>query len=133
MELLKGTETILLVEDDEMLRAITLEILKKCGYQILESLTVTDAIRIAEQYTNPIQLLVTDVVMPDMKGHELAKHLSRSHPEMKVLFTSGYTDNVIVCYGILEEGVPFLQKPYSAESMVSKVREVLDSDKLKAA
>jgi YesN/AraC family two-component response regulator len=85
-----------------------------------------DALLVCEQHEGPIHLMVTDVVMPNMSGHELAKRLKAFHPEMKVLYMSGYTDNAIVHHGVLEKGMNYIQKPFTIEGLARKVREVLD-------
>lgn len=122
----RGSETILIVEDDEDVRDLAVRILKIQGYRVLETLDGNDALRQYEHEAGPIHLMVTDVVMPGMNGPELAKRLSLLHPEMKVLYISGYTDNAIVHHGVLEKGVNYIQKPFAVESLVRKVREVLD-------
>lgn len=120
-----GTETILLVEDDETVRAIVSESLRMNGYTVLESGNGKDAFRISGQYNAPIHLLISDIVMPGTDGCELAKQLTVSRPNMKVLFISGYTDRSIVHNGILEHGTAFLQKPFSLEVLARKIREIL--------
>lgn len=119
-----GTETILLVEDGAMVRNILREGLETYGYTVLEAQDVADGLRLAAE--NPgIDLLLTDVVMPDMNGRELHDRVVQLQPTISVLFISGYTDDVIVDQGILEEGVNFLQKPFSIASLVQKVRNCL--------
>jgi PAS domain S-box-containing protein len=119
-------ETILVVEDEEKVRQLTVQILTKNGYTVLEASHGDEASHICEQHKGPIHLMVTDVVMPGMSGRELAKSLEPHHPEMKVLYMSGYTDNAIVHHGLLEKGLIFLQKPFPLEGLLRKVREVLD-------
>jgi PAS domain S-box-containing protein len=121
----KGSETLLIVEDEEAVRALVCETLQSKGYKILEAQGAEHALKISEQHTKPIHLLLTDVVMPQIGGKELAKRLSSLHPETKVLYMSGYTDDAIVRHGILERGTSFLQKPFAPDALVRKVREVL--------
>jgi two-component system cell cycle sensor histidine kinase/response regulator CckA len=124
---LTGTETILLAEDDEMVRNMTRIILSDYGYRVLAAENGAAAISIFESTEEPIHLLLTDVVMPGISGRELADRLTRLRPETKVLYMSGYTDDAIVHHGVLEEGVNFLQKPFTPDALACKVREVLGS------
>jgi len=127
VEILKGSETILAVEDEIEVRKLVAQILTGQGYRVIEASDGEDAIRVAEKNSeNNIHLLLTDVVMPGMSGHELAVLLGVSHPKMKVLYMSGYTDNAIVHHGVLEEGVNYIQKPFTLDALARKVREVLD-------
>ena len=121
----KGKETILVVEDEMGVRSLVCETLKSEGYNMLEAEGAAQALEIAEQYTKPIHLLLTDVVMPLTGGKELAKRLSTLHPETKVLYMSGYTDDAVVRHGILDGGTPLLQKPFLPNVLLLKVREVL--------
>jgi len=123
----RGTETILLVEDAEMVRKLTHDILTANGYTVFSMASVTETLDWAQQYYGPIHLLLTDVVMPEMNGKELFMQLAPFRPEMKVLFMSGYTADVIVHHGMLEQGVQFLEKPFSVNGLLQKVREVLDN------
>jgi CheY-like chemotaxis protein len=125
-ELPGGTETVLLVEDEEILRNLCVRILERLGYRVMQAGNGDEAIALANTYTERIDLLMTDVVMPGMHGRELANRLPRIHPETRVLFTSGYTDNAIVHHGVLDEGVSFIGKPYSPSALAKKVREELD-------
>lgn len=121
-----GTETILLVEDEDAVRALTRHVLSNCGYRILEARDGNEAMILAKQHDGRIDLLVTDVVMPRIGGRELATRLTEMLPGLKVLFLSGYTDDAIVRHGILEAEVSFLQKPFTPSSLAAKIREVLD-------
>jgi two-component system, cell cycle sensor histidine kinase and response regulator CckA len=123
---LRGTETILLVEDEEQVRTIALNILRRQGYQVISAQNAGDALLICERHEGRIDLLLTDVVMPLMSGPELAKRLALPRPEMKVLCMSGYTDDSIVRHGVLETGVAFVQKPITPALLTRRVREVLD-------
>jgi CheY-like chemotaxis protein len=114
------------VEDEDGVRALTRHILRNCGYAVLEARDGTEAVRLAGKHPEQIDLLVTDVVMPRMSGRELAERLAEMRPGMKVLFVSGYTDDVVVRHGILEAEVAFLQKPFTPTSLAGKVRDVLD-------
>jgi len=126
---LGGTETVLVVEDDEGVRKAVREILRKSGYKILSAHEPGEAILVAEQHTGLIHLMLSDVVMPRMSGPDLAERLNPWHPEMKILYVSGYADNAIVHHGILDKGLAFLQKPFALEELLQKVRQVLDSPK----
>jgi PAS domain S-box-containing protein len=126
IQVLTGTETVLLVEDEEMVRDMTKEILQENGYQVLEAKHGHDALLIAEQYHGPIHLMLSDVVMPQMSGRELAEQLTPLRREMKVLYMSGYTDDAIVHHGVLDEGVAFIEKPFTPNGLASKLREVLN-------
>ncbi len=126
---LTGSETILIVEDEEMVRDLIFESLKKFGYDLIEAENGKKALQVCKKDNEkPIQLLITDVIMPDMGGSELAKKLEKLKPKMKVLYISGYTDNAIVHHGVLDEGVAFLQKPFSPQALARKVREILDTE-----
>ena len=125
-ELPRGNETILLVEDGEEVRKLAAQVLRKQGYKVLEASHGNDALLVCKQHEGPIQLMVTDVVMPGMSGCELAENLLSLYPEMKALYMSGYTDNTIAHHGILEPGLHYIQKPFSVEGLAIKVREVLD-------
>ncbi|HYV67174.1 MAG TPA: ATP-binding protein, partial [Myxococcales bacterium] len=123
---LDGGETVLLVEDEDQVRALAACILRKFGYRVLEARRPREAIALAEDEPGPIELLLTDVVMPEMAGPILARRLATLRPGLRVLFMSGYTDDAIVRRGILEVGAPFLQKPFVPEALARRVREVLD-------
>ncbi len=124
---LAGTETVLVVEDEDMVREIIRHILLDYGYNILESHNPRTALQVCDLFEGKIHLMVTDIVMPGMSGRELAEKATSRYPKMKILYISGYTDDVIVHHGILDSGIAFLPKPFTPYSLASKVREVLDS------
>jgi two-component system, cell cycle sensor histidine kinase and response regulator CckA len=124
-----GTETILLIEDEEHVRAVSRAILTRNGYRVVEAATPFQALAVCETRSNPIHLVLTDVVMPQMSGPELAKRLRGLRPEIKVLFMSGYTDDTIIRHGMLDPKTRFLQKPLTPEDLLQKVREVLDGER----
>jgi CheY-like chemotaxis protein len=126
-ELLRGAETVLLVEDEEVVRDMATEILRDSGYHVLEAKHPTEALTLAAQYEGEIQLMLTDVVMPEMSGRQLAAQLMPVRPDMKVLYMSGYTDDAIVHHGVLEPGTAFIAKPFSLEALTRKLRETLDT------
>jgi two-component system, cell cycle sensor histidine kinase and response regulator CckA len=121
----RGSETILLVEDEEAVRDLIQTVLSEQGYDVIPSRDPQHALQIAETFTHEIHLLLTDVVMPGMGGRELATRVSTCRRGIRVLFMSGYTDNVITSGGMLEKGITFLQKPFSPAQLVQKVRDVL--------
>ncbi len=125
-ELPGGSETLLLVEDEALVRDMIALFLQEAGYTVLTAESPEAAIDIAEEYGSDIALLVTDMVMPGMNGRELSEHLRRKHPAMRCLYISGYTAKIIANRGILEEGMDFLSKPFGPEEVASKVREILD-------
>jgi PAS domain S-box-containing protein len=122
----QGSETILLVEDEDGIRALILGILRARGYTVLEAGRPHEALEISKKFDGPIHLLFTDVVMPQMSGREVAKQITAARPNIKVLYMSGYTDHAIAHHGVLDPGVPFLQKPFTPETLAQKVRDVLD-------
>ncbi|MBU4261360.1 MAG: response regulator [Proteobacteria bacterium] len=123
----QGHETVLLVEDEAAILRVTKLMLENLGYRVLTASTPGEAILLAKEHDGEIHLLVTDVVMPDMNGLDLAKKLISLYPGLRSLFMSGYTGNVIAHHGILGDGINFLQKPFSIQALAAKVREVLDS------
>jgi PAS domain S-box-containing protein len=122
-----GSETVLLVEDDEMVRSLVREALVRTGYKVMDTSDPLEARRLSGSYRGMIHLLITDVVMPKVSGRELAEELRARRGGMKVLYMSGYTDNAIVNTGILQKEVAFLQKPFTPAALTQKVREVLES------
>ena len=123
----RGTETILLVEDDPQLRRLSSSVLSHCGYKVLVASTPEEGLSISKANHEDIRLLVTDVVMPRMNGRQLAEQIVKICPELRVLYISGYTNNAIVHYGVLDSGLWFLPKPFTLSALVAKVREVLDA------
>jgi two-component system, cell cycle sensor histidine kinase and response regulator CckA len=123
----RGTETILLVEDDEQLRQLSSSVLAHCGYNVLVASSPEEGLKICQDNSKDIRLMVTDVVMPRINGRQLAEQILKLKPEMKVLYISGYTNNAIVHYGVLDPGLWFLPKPFTLSALVAKVREVLDT------
>ncbi|MGZ8474555.1 MAG: PAS domain S-box protein [Candidatus Deferrimicrobiaceae bacterium] len=123
-----GTETVLLVEDEEVVRRLAREILTGHGYRVLDAGNGREALLISEAHRGEIHLMLTDVVMPKLGGRDLAERIRPLRPDMRILYMSGYTDDAILRHGVLEDGIPFLQKPFTPEGLSRKVREVLDSD-----
>jgi CheY-like chemotaxis protein len=124
---LSGSETILLVEDDDGVRDFTASTLDNFGYDIIQAENGQKAIGILQTSQPAVDLLITDIIMPEMNGQELAKRLKKIIPLKRVLFVSGYTFDYLKQDGALEEGINFLQKPYSIHDILSKIREILDS------
>lgn len=120
-----GSGTILLVEDEELLRSLVREVLTASGYVVLEAANGSAALRLAREHPGPISLLLTDVVMPQMSGQELSERLRAVHPDLKVLFMSGYTDDAVVRHGVQAAEVAFIQKPFSPHQLTRKVQEVI--------
>lgn len=127
----RGSETILLIEDDDEVRVVTGGILRGNGYRVIEGRNAADALRSAQDHST-IDLLLTDVIMPHLSGPELAKRLAPDRPNMKVLFMSGYTDGTVVRHGLLDDARSFLAKPITVAALTAKVREVLDAPLLAA-
>ena len=124
-EICNGSEIILLAEDSDPLRAMAREYLESVGYTVLEAVSGKDALQRAKEFDGTIHVLLTDVVMPEMSGPELAEQLTLHRPGTKVVFTSGYTDDAIARQGILDSKVAFIQKPYRPRALAKKIREVL--------
>jgi len=122
-----GTETILVVEDEPMVRDLVVEILRRQGYTLLSAATGHDALAICASVATPIDLLITDVVMPVMDGRDLAERVAQAHPKIRVLLMSGYPNDVLDPRGVIEAGVPFLRKPIQPRALANRVREVLDA------
>jgi two-component system cell cycle sensor histidine kinase/response regulator CckA len=122
---LRGTESVLVVEDQEEVRRLAVEVLRRYGYSVLEAAHGPEALGLAERHTGTIDLMLTDVIMPGMTGRELAARLTPIRPEAKVLYMSGYSRDVIGREGVLENGMPYLAKPFTPEELARKVRELL--------
>jgi two-component system cell cycle sensor histidine kinase/response regulator CckA len=126
---LNGTETVLLVEDEEGVRSLARTVLTQQGYRVLEASNGIDALRICEEYKDTIHLVATDDVMPQMSGRDLVERLQVQRTNIKVLYMSGYTDDAIMRHGVLNAEVPFLQKPYTPDMIAQTVRAALDGPK----
>lgn len=122
-----GSERILLVEDEDSVRMLGKEILSACGYSVIEAANGAEALNLALNSEDPIDLVITDVVMPQMGGRELVERLSAANPQIRVLFTSGYTDDAILRHGIIDKGADFLQKPFTFDALSRKVRQLLEN------
>jgi two-component system cell cycle sensor histidine kinase/response regulator CckA len=123
----RGSETILLVEDEDLVRQVARRILERYGYTVLAAASGQEALALSREHAGPIHLMLTDVVMPGMSGQEIREDLQPQRPEMEVLFMSGHTENAIVHHGVLDEGTAFIQKPFKHEVLAHKVREILDN------
>ncbi|MBW1873318.1 MAG: response regulator, partial [Deltaproteobacteria bacterium] len=123
----RGTETVLVVEDEAAVLKLVVRVLERKGYQVLQARDGLEGQTVANTHAGPIHLLLTDVVMPKSSGKALAEKLLATRPELKVLYMSGYTDNAIVHHGVLDKGTPFVQKPFSANLLTRKIREVLNT------
>ena len=121
----RGAETILLVDDEPSVRRLVSQMLQLTGYTVLEASSGPEAIGLMDHVGQPVDLLLTDIVMPSMNGGALARRLSRQNPKMRVLFTSGYMDDVVV-QEVVDMGAQFLPKPFTLEGLTQKVRQVLD-------
>jgi PAS domain S-box-containing protein len=121
-----GTETILLVEDEQSVLNLGREILERLGYTVISAITPSEALALAEHHQGPIHLLITDVVMPEMNGKDLKDHLIVFRPDIRVLYMSGYTSDAIAHHGVLEKGIHFLQKPFSVKTLAARAREALE-------
>jgi two-component system, cell cycle sensor histidine kinase and response regulator CckA len=122
----RGTETILLVEDEDAVRSLVRVALQQAGYTVLEANRGIEAIRLAQEHQGPVHLLITDVVMPEMGGRQLVEQLAPLKPDLNVLYLSGYTDDAVVRHGVLQADVAFLQKPFTMAALTNKVRQLLD-------
>ena len=123
--LLEGNETILIVDDSPSIRQLIVDILKPLGYKCLQAGSGKNAIDAVRQYSGQVHLLLTDVVMPGMSGRDLATMIGKERPEMKVIFMSGYTENIIVHHGVLEQGINYIAKPITPSALIQKIRSVL--------
>jgi two-component system cell cycle sensor histidine kinase/response regulator CckA len=130
---MRGTETVLLVEDENAVRHPAFEFLKQCGYNVIEAKDGLQAIDSVHKHGSTIDVMVTDVVMPGMSGGQLAELLAERYPRMKVLFVSGYSEQVVLRHKIANVHTNFLQKPFTLKSLAAKVREVLDASAAAAA
>jgi CheY-like chemotaxis protein len=126
-KLTHGSETILVVEDEEAVRKLAVRILERHGYIVLEACNGGEALCLCEQRKGPVHLILTDVVMPEMSGRQLVDQFRQVWQDSKVLYMSGYTDNTIVSHGVLEEGVNYIQKPFTPDALARKVHEVLNT------
>src|SRR5207237_3754219 len=122
---LQGSETILLVEDEEFVRKMIRSILERNGYRVLEANDASTALKVSADHEGPIHLLLTDVVMPKMSGRELAEKLLQSRPEAKLIFMSGYTEHAILHQAAIQRGAEILQKPFSPHALARKIRDIL--------
>jgi len=125
-ELPRGSETILIVEDEEDVLTLSGRILSRQGYTVLETTNGSEALRICKEEKQPIHLILTDVVMPQMSGRELIERCREVRQDFKAIYMSGYTDNTVTHHGILERGMNYIQKPFTVDGLIRKVREVLD-------
>ena len=126
-EAARGSETVLVVEDEDLVRKLVRTILESRGYAVLDAHGGDEAFQVCRNHQGPIHLLITDVVMPRMNGKEVAERLQSIYPEMSVLYVSGYTASAIDQHGVLEAGIRFLQKPFTPLVLANQVRELLDS------
>ncbi len=122
-----GSETIVVVEDEDTVRLLAWRTLSGAGYDCHQAVDASAALSLLRRLPGPVHLLLTDIVMPGMGGEELARELRPGRPEMKILYTSGFTDDEVVRRGLMRQGAPFLQKPWAPEQLLRRVREVLDS------
>jgi CheY-like chemotaxis protein len=125
--ILRGSETILLVEDDDLVRRLARQGLEKSGYQVVQAGNGEEALGLLAHHPGPIHLLLTDVVMPGISGREMAERVAEVHPEVKTLFMSGYTDDAILLHGVSTDQMAFLGNPFTPRLLAQRVREVLDT------
>ena len=118
-----------MVEDEPIVLNLAVKVLKRLGYKVLHAMNGAQALSLANDYQEPIDLLLTDVIMPSLNGRQLAEHLSLLHPETKVLYTSGYTENIIAKHGVIGDDIHFMAKPYTPQVLSSKIREVLAQER----
>jgi nitrogen-specific signal transduction histidine kinase/ActR/RegA family two-component response regulator len=121
----EGTQTVLLVEDEDQVRRVVMSVLRRNGYTVLEARDPAEALRLTQDHPNPIDLLLTDIVMPQLSGPELARRILLLRPQIRVICMSGYTDETVLNHGVLEAGMAFLQKPLTPDALLRKLREVL--------
>jgi DNA-binding NtrC family response regulator len=126
---LAGTETVLMVEDEEGIRKLVCQALEQQGYTVLEAGDGVEALNICKQYKGPIHLVVTDVVMPILSGVDLVTHLNKRYPAIKSLFISGYTDSAVVREGVQDTTIHYLNKPFAPDQLLAKIRGLLDEEK----
>jgi two-component system, cell cycle sensor histidine kinase and response regulator CckA len=126
-EMVHGTETVIVAEDEASVRSLVARVLRDRGYTVLEASNGQEALDVAQTHAGEILLLITDIIMPGMNGKDLSARLQVIRPAIKTLYVSGYTENAIIHHGILDSEVDFLQKPFTTKNLVRKVREVLDS------
>ena len=122
----RGTETVMVVEDEEKVRSLAVKVLKRQGYSVLEAEDSGSCLETLRAHQGPLDLLLTDLVMPGLNGRELHEEVKSLFPKVKVLYMSGYTEEIVTHRGVLEEGIPFIQKPFSVHSLTTRVREVLE-------
>jgi len=122
----RGSELVLLVEDEDAVRSLVRGVLRSRGYTVLEAGNAAEAVRISNEFPGAIDILLTDVVMPEVSGRELADQLRQTRPNMRLLYMSGYTEDTIVLHGVMTSDVGFLQKPFTPERLLRKMRETLD-------
>ena len=134
LELTRGTETILLVDDEESLRTVVTQFLsQELGYNLLSAGSAEEALDLVESYSGNIDLLLTDILLPGMSGSELAEKMLSSHPGVRIMYISGYADQNLESYGISASKITLLQKPFSIKSLAAKLREMLDKDEDESA
>ncbi len=122
----RGSETLLVVEDNDMVRRVAVRVLADSGYRVLEAADGAEALRVYAAHQGQIALVLTDVVLPGMSGKQLADQLRQAQPDLKILYTSGYSENTIAHHGVVDPGLQFLPKPYLPTTLIEKIREMLD-------